>query len=124
MVQLHVGCGQGAWARRVAERFADARVRGVDLEESNVAIAQRDAAASSAAARLSWSVANAYNLCADVNPTAISGGGAGAGRSAVGFFDFVSCRSMLYTVPRPQSIVSEILRALRPDGGVAASGRP
>ena len=129
---LDVGCGQGAWAARVAERFEGTMVMGVDLEEGNIAAARRAAAASPAASRLEFGVANAYALCGAGAGIEDGGDAAGVGGGAVasaattttttivpGTFDVAACRSMLYTVPHPGAVVAQLLQALRPEGGVA-----
>ena len=101
---LDVGCGQGGFTQRVAEEFNNATVLGVDLEQPNVDIAQQNAATSSAAARLDYERANAYDLSTIAHH---------------GRFDFASCRSMLYTLPDVDRVVGSILRTLKPSGGVA-----
>lgn len=101
---LDVGCGQGAWACRLAERFSGVDITGVDLEQTNVDLAHARARSAllSSNSTLSFVTANAYNL-SDHYET----------------FDMTSCRSMLYTVPHAERVVAEILKTLKPDGGVA-----
>jgi 2-polyprenyl-3-methyl-5-hydroxy-6-metoxy-1,4-benzoquinol methylase len=101
---LDVACGQGSFAKKVADRFG-VRVHGVDLEASNIAASKRrhvDLASDNGdKQRLTFETANAYDLSSFRN------------------WDVVTCRSMLYTVPNPEKIVSQILQTLRTDGGVA-----
>ena len=101
---LDVGMGQGAWAIKVAEIFEQVNVLGIDLEEANVQAAKKSASQTSAPKRLSFIAADAYKLTSVLGER---------------LFDFISCRSMLYTMKEPGRIVEQILSALKPDGGVA-----
>jgi 2-polyprenyl-3-methyl-5-hydroxy-6-metoxy-1,4-benzoquinol methylase len=101
---LDVACGQGSFAKKMADHLG-ARVHGVDLEASNIAAAKRRhvdlANNDDDKQRLTFETANAYDLSSFRN------------------MDVATCRSMLYTVPNPEKIVSQILQTLRTDGGVA-----
>eukprot|EP00977_Amphora_coffeiformis_P026108 scaffold24048_cov194-Amphora_coffeaeformis.AAC.19 len=110
---LDVGCGQGAWACRLAEHFTNLDITGVDLEQSNVDLARVRAAklvSSSPSSNnnnntLHFDTANAYHLSDKYDDQEA--------------FHVACCRSMLYTVPHPERIVAQILKTLQPDEGVA-----
>ena len=103
MKVLDVGCGNGAFAIKLAEAFPNLSLTGVDLEEANIARASRRASSSPAADRVSWHTANAYELSQTYD----------------GIFDVATCRSVLYTLPNADRVVLEILKSLKPEGGIA-----
>lgn len=92
---LDVGCGTGEISSRLAALFPRARVTGVDLLESHLALARDRYAA--LGERLTFQQADAFEL-----PF--------AARS----FDLVVCRHLLQAVPRPEAILAEMVRVARP----------
>jgi ubiquinone/menaquinone biosynthesis C-methylase UbiE len=59
---LDVGCGPGQFTILIAERLHDAELWGIDLAPTMIELARRHAAASSAAARLHFEVADVAHL--------------------------------------------------------------
>ena len=59
---LDVGCGPGQFTILVAERLPGAEIWGIDLAPTMIELARRHAAASSAAARVHFEVADAAHL--------------------------------------------------------------
>ena len=59
---LDVGCGPGQFTILIAERVPGAEIWGIDLAPTMIALARRHAAASSAAARLHFEVADVAQL--------------------------------------------------------------
>jgi SAM-dependent methyltransferase len=92
---LDVGCGTGEISSRLAAVFPRARITGVDLLESHLALARDRYAA--IGDRLTFEQADAFEL-----PF--------AARS----FDLVVCRHLLQAVPRPEAILAEMVRVARP----------
>ena len=96
---LDLGCGTGEITRRLALRHADAQVLGIDVLESNLALARRDSTA--LADRVRYEHGDAFAL-----------GHADAS------FDLVVCRHMSQAVPDFAHVVAEITRVLKPGGWV------
>ncbi|HJU40506.1 MAG TPA: methyltransferase domain-containing protein [Tahibacter sp.] len=94
---LDLGCGTGEITRRLAERYRDAELVGVDILESNLAIA-RDASAG-LGARVRYEHGDAFALA---YPDA--------------HFDLVVCRHLSQAVPDFPRVFDEITRVLRPGG--------
>jgi ubiquinone/menaquinone biosynthesis C-methylase UbiE len=94
---LDLGCGTGEITRRLAMRFPQARVTGVDILESNLALARRDS--TSYADRVEYQQGDAFALVFE------------SGR-----FDLVVCRHMSQAVPDFALVLAEITRVLRPGG--------
>ncbi|MFD0738426.1 class I SAM-dependent methyltransferase [Lysobacter koreensis] len=94
---LDLGCGTGEISRRLAQRYPQATVLGIDILESNLAVARRDSAAFGE--RIGYEVGDAFALdCADAS------------------FDLVACRHMSQAVPDFPQVLAEITRVLRPGG--------
>lgn len=94
---LDVGCGTGEISSRLAAVFPHARITGIDLLESHLALA-RDRYAS-VGDRLTFLQGDAFEL-----------------PFANGSFDLVVCRHLLQAVPQPERILAELVRVARPGG--------
>jgi len=94
---LDLGCGTGEITRRLAQRYPQAQVLGIDILEGNLAIARHDSVA--LADRVSYRVGDAFALHL---PDA--------------HFDLVVCRHMSQAVPHFALVLDEIGRVLRPGG--------
>jgi ubiquinone/menaquinone biosynthesis C-methylase UbiE len=95
---LDLGCGTGEITRRLAERYPQAELLGVDILEANL---ERARAAGDAGGRIRYATGDAFAL-----------GGADA------TFDLVACRHMSQAVPDFPRVLAEIARVLRPGGWV------
>lgn len=98
---LDLGCGTGEITRRLAQRYPQANVTGVDILEENLAIARaaQGAQDASVASRVEYRQGDAFALDFDA-----------------GSFDLVTCRHLSQAVPGFQGVLDEITRVLRPDG--------
>ncbi len=94
---LDLGCGTGEITRRLALRYPQARIVGVDILEGNLAIARRDSAAF--AGRVSYTAGDAFAL-----------------QQAAADFDLVVCRHLSQAVPNFGLVLDEITRVLKPGG--------
>ncbi len=94
---LDLGCGTGEITRRLAQRYPQAQVLGIDILESNLAIARRDSTAFGE--RVTYDVGDAFAL-----------------RQANAHFDLVVCRHMSQAVPNFGLVLDEIGRVLKPGG--------
>ncbi|MEO7324397.1 MAG: class I SAM-dependent methyltransferase [Dokdonella sp.] len=94
---LDLGCGTGEITRRLAERYAQAEVIGVDILDGNLAIARRDNAAFGE--RVQYEVGDAFALT-----------------YAEQTFDLVVCRHMSQAVPDFSRVLDEICRVLKRGG--------
>jgi ubiquinone/menaquinone biosynthesis C-methylase UbiE len=94
---LDLGCGTGEITRRLAQRYAQAEVVGIDILEGNLAIARRDSAA--LGERVTYEVGDAFAL-----------------PQAAATFDLVVCRHMSQAVPNFGLVLDEIGRVLKPNG--------
>ncbi len=94
---LDLGCGTGEITRRLAERYPQATLLGIDILEGNLALARRDSAAFGE--RIGYAQGDAFALdLADAS------------------FDLVVCRHMSQAVPDFPLVLAEIPRVLRPAG--------
>jgi ubiquinone/menaquinone biosynthesis C-methylase UbiE len=94
---LDLGCGTGEITRRLAQRYPNAHVLGVDILAGNLALAQRDSTA--LADRVEYAQGDAFALqLPDAN------------------FDLVVCRHMSQAVPDFGAVLDEIGRVLKPRG--------
>ncbi|MGA9342841.1 MAG: class I SAM-dependent methyltransferase, partial [Rhodanobacteraceae bacterium] len=94
---LDVGCGTGEITRRLAERYPEATLLGIDILESNLVIARRESA--SARARLRYEQGDAFALAV-----------------ATESVDLVVCRHMSQAVPDFADVLNEFSRVLKPGG--------
>jgi SAM-dependent methyltransferase len=94
-----IGCGSGEITSRLAARYPDAELVGVDILEGSVAYARRRYAA--LAPRVRFEQGDAFEL-----------------QFVAGQFDLVVCRHMTQSVPEPQRVLAELRRICRPGGWV------
>ena len=92
---LDLGCGTGEITRRLAQRYLQAQIAGIDILDSNLAIARRD----NAGERIRYEVGDAFAL-----------------QFADAHFDLVVCRHMSQAVPNFGAVLDEISRVLKPQG--------
>jgi ubiquinone/menaquinone biosynthesis C-methylase UbiE len=92
-----IGCGTGQITRRLAARYPQASVVGIDILESNLALARRDIGPD--AARIRYEQGDAFAL-----------GHADAS------FDLLVCRHMSQAVPNFPQVLVEFTRVLKPGG--------
>jgi ubiquinone/menaquinone biosynthesis C-methylase UbiE len=93
---LDLGCGTGEITRRLAERYPQAALLGVDILEANL---ERARASGDAGRRIRYAAGDAFAL-----------------DSADAAFDLVVCRHMSQAVPDFPRVLAEIARVLRPGG--------
>ena len=93
---LDLGCGTGEITRRLADRYPQATLLGIDILEGNLEIARRD---DHARDRIRYAQGDAFAL--DVPEASL---------------DLVVCRHMSQAVPDFPSVLAEITRVLRPGG--------
>lgn len=96
---LDVGCGTGEITARLAEKFQQATLTGVDLEEAHLARARVRCASFGSRVRFEKGDALALPF-------------AGA------TFDLVVCRHLIQAVPDAARVLAEIHRVLRPGGRI------
>jgi len=94
---LDLGCGTGEITRRLADRYPQATLVGIDILESNLLMARRDSAAF--AGRIRYDQGDAFAL-----------------HHGDASFDLVVCRHMSQAVPDFPLVLREITRVLRPGG--------
>jgi 2-polyprenyl-6-hydroxyphenyl methylase/3-demethylubiquinone-9 3-methyltransferase len=95
---LDVGCGAGILAESLARRGA--AVTGIDLAPASIAAASDHASAAGLA--IDYRVASVEELAAG-QPNR---------------FDIVTCLELLEHVPRPEAVIADCARAVRPGGAV------
>lgn len=94
-----IGCGSGEITSRLAARYPEAELIGIDILEGSVAYARRRYAA--LAPRVRFEQGDAFEL-----------------KLGDGQFDLVVCRHMTQAVPEPQRVLAELQRICRPGGWV------
>jgi len=94
---LDLGCGTGEITRRLAQRYPQATLVGVDILPQNLSRARRDSAAFG-------------------DRIVYAGGDAFALGYADAAFDLVVCRHMSQAVPDFAQVLAEITRVLKPGG--------
>ena len=94
---LDLGCGTGEITRRLAARYPQAVLTGIDILEGNLALARRDS--ESFGTRIRYETGDAFAL-----------------RNDDAAFDLVVCRHMSQAVPDFPLILAEITRVLKPGG--------
>jgi len=94
-----IGCGSGEITARLAARYPDASIVGVDILEGSVAYARRKYA--SLAPRVQFQQGDAFELAL---PAA--------------HFDLVVCRHMTQAIPEPERVLAELQRICKPGGWV------
>ena len=99
---LDLGCGVGHWGRCVARVLSQgSRIVGVDREPRWVAEAAERAASLSLSHMFSYQESSAEKV-----PFADES------------FDLVTCQTLLIHVPRPEQVLAEMMRVLRPGGAL------
>ena len=94
---LDIGCGTGEITRRLATRYRQATLLGIDILESNLALARRDS--QEFGDRIRYQVGDAFALAlADAS------------------FDLVVCRHVSQAVPDFPKVLAELTRVLKPGG--------
>jgi len=94
---LDVGCGTGEITRRLAKRYPQARLLGLDIMEGNLRLARRDSAAYGE--RVRYEVGDAFAL-----------------QQADASVDLLVCRHMSQAVPQFPRVLAEFHRVLKPGG--------
>jgi ubiquinone/menaquinone biosynthesis C-methylase UbiE len=94
---LDLGCGTGEITRRLAARYPQATLLGIDILESNLALARRQPDASGG--RIRYEQGDAFAL--------------GQGDAS---FDLVVCRHVSQAVPDFPKVLAELSRVLKPGG--------
>jgi SAM-dependent methyltransferase len=94
---LDLGCGTGEITRRLAERYPEATLVGIDILEGNLARARRDSNAFGG--RIRYAQGDAFAL--EMGDASI---------------DLVVCRHMSQAVPHFPLVLAEITRVLKPGG--------
>ena len=94
---LDLGCGTGEITRRLAMRYPQATLTGVDILEGNLALARRDS--TGFGERIRYEMGDAFAL--DFGDAS---------------FDLVVCRHMSQAVPDFPQVLAEITRVLEPGG--------
>jgi ubiquinone/menaquinone biosynthesis C-methylase UbiE len=94
---LDLGCGTGEITRRLAQRYPQATLQGIDILEGNLALARRDSGAFGQ--RIVYEQGDAFAL-----------------QLADARFDLVVCRHMSQAVPDFPQVLAEITRVLKPGG--------
>jgi SAM-dependent methyltransferase len=96
---LDAGCGTGEASSRLAQRFPDAHVVGVDIIDAHLALAREKYA--SLAPRLHFEHRSIFELAL---PDAS--------------FDLTVCRHVLHSIPHPDRAIGELVRVTRRGGYV------
>jgi ubiquinone/menaquinone biosynthesis C-methylase UbiE len=94
---LDAGCGTGECSRRLAELFPHARLLGVDVEDSHLALARSRSV--QLGPRVTFEHQSIFAL--EVPDAA---------------FDLTVCRHVLHAVPHPARALAELVRVTRPGG--------
>lgn len=94
-----IGCGSGEITSRLAARYPQARLVGVDILEGSVAYARREHAA--LAPRVRFEPGDAFELKFNTSE-----------------FDLVVCRHMTQAVPEPEKVIAELNRICKPGGWI------
>jgi ubiquinone/menaquinone biosynthesis C-methylase UbiE len=94
---LDVGCGTGEITRRLALRYPQARLLGLDILEGNLQLARRDSA--QFGERVRYETGDAFALA-----------------QADASVDLLVCRHMSQAVPEFARVLAEFRRVLRPGG--------
>ena len=92
---LDLGCGTGEITQRLARRYPQAQIAGIDILDSNLQIARR----LNADPRIAYAVGDAFAL-----------------QFPAAHFDLVVCRHMSQAVPHFPLVLDEIGRVLKPRG--------
>jgi ubiquinone/menaquinone biosynthesis C-methylase UbiE len=94
-----IGCGSGEITSRLALRYPQAEIVGIDILESSAAYARQRHAA--LAPRVTFEQGDAFEL-----------------RFADSQFDLVVCRHMTQSVPEPDKVLVELKRICKPGGWI------
>lgn len=98
---LDAGCGFGAVALELANRFPEAQIVGIDLSKSLLEISRREASKAGLAGRLDFRTG-------DVHDTGFEDDG----------FDFAVSSYMLHIVEHPVRMLNELERVVSKGGGI------
>lgn len=94
-----IGCGSGEITSRLAHRYPQAEIVGVDILESSASHARRRHV--SLAPRVTFEQGDAFEL-----------------RFPESHFDLVVCRHMTQSVPEPEKVLAELGRICKPGGWI------
>lgn len=94
---LDAGCGTGEGSWRLAERFAQAQVLGVDIIDAHLERARRSTARF--APRLTFELRSIYDL-----------------QLPDRHFDLTVCRHVIQSIPHADRVLAELVRVTRPGG--------
>jgi ubiquinone/menaquinone biosynthesis C-methylase UbiE len=94
---LDVGCGTGEITRRLAARYPQARLLGIDILEGNLALARR--ASQALGARVRYETGDAFALAREAASV-----------------DLLVCRHVSQAVPEFARVLAEFRRVLKPGG--------
>jgi ubiquinone/menaquinone biosynthesis C-methylase UbiE len=92
-----IGCGSGEITSRLAVKYPQARVLGIDILEGSIALARRRYATLAPRVQFEQGDAFALDLAADQ-------------------FDLVVCRHMTQAIPEPEKALTELRRICKPGG--------
>ena len=99
---LDFGCGPGSISVGIAEAVAPGELHGIDMEESQIAMA-RDAATAGGHGNATFHVGDITDMPFDD-----------------GYFDAAHCHAVLMHVPDTAAALAEVRRVLKPGGIIAA----
>jgi ubiquinone/menaquinone biosynthesis C-methylase UbiE len=98
---LDIGTGSGRIAIGVGKFAPDSEVTGVDLSESMLGVARRNAESEGVSQKVAFRLGDAKGLPFDDNS-----------------FDAVFCHNMLHHLPHPEMMISEIKRVAKNEGAI------
>jgi len=99
---LDVAAGTGEFVIRLAKKFKNSQIVGIELENGNVDAANKRIAKESLENRIKFQQGDIFNL-KDIADSS---------------FDIVSCRSALHAIQNPKNAISELYRVTKKNGGI------